>query len=297
MELVELIIAGVVGLATIAGAYFTYKQYKLGKKKNGKRQSRTKSKTEIETNKRNRFTALERIQKEGKLRCAFTYYPPYSYKEGGIKPVGIVAEISKEFAKRLNVELDCVEEVIWSNMIDGLINDKYDIVSYVWKTREREKLADFLSPLDFGSIGVYVRKDDKRFKEMIPYEKLHEKFNKKSVKIRVLESEISEVLAKSMFPKASIKYVPNYSKIYQLISELASGRSDVAFVEPHMAASFLKKYPDGNLKEITNKRINQPGSFMIKKGSDDLKNCLNMILNEMQNEGLIKKLLLKYGLK
>ncbi len=290
MEIIAIIVSVLVGIPSV---YFSCKQYRKSKK------SKTE-KIEIEYGliSLSNTTALKRIQNSKSIRCAFTEYAPFSFidtKTGEVS--GIAIDILNQIAKRLEVKIEWVESALWSNMIDGLNEEKYDIVTYVWKTKSRETLASFILPFHSSRIGIIVRKDDSRFPDNLSFEMLLETLNNKSVKICAIKKEISEILSNTLFPKATLIYIEHYSNIYQLLNELTKRTSDVAFVEPFLLYNFDKKYPD-ELKNIAeNCPIIQPGSFMIKKGEDGLRDVLNFILIELLEEGIIKNIFQNYELE
>ena len=69
-------------------------------------------------------------------------------------------------AKNLGLTVEWTEEVSRAAQIEGLQNDRYDIIgSAVWANPERAKLATLSNPLYYSPFYIYARKDDAKFNE------------------------------------------------------------------------------------------------------------------------------------
>ena len=77
-------------------------------------------------------------------------------------------ETLEEAARNLGLTVEWTEEIGRAAQIEGLENDRYDMIgSAVWANPERAKLATLSSPLYYSPFYIYARKDDPKFNENI----------------------------------------------------------------------------------------------------------------------------------
>jgi polar amino acid transport system substrate-binding protein len=240
---------------------------------------------------RKRDTSVyDRVLKAGKIRCGYVTYPPSCIKDPNTGELsGIFIETIKEVGENLELVIEFTEEVGWGSMIEGLKTNRYDLIcSPVWASTSRGKQADFSMPLFYSGIGVYVREDDNRFENL-------SEIDSDSVKIATIDGEITDIIARSEFPNASRVSLPQLSDLSQILLNVARGRADVTFVEPHIGFQFLKNNP-GTVKNIAEAKPIRifPNSMMFKKGQVEFKSMLDTALEELINIGHVDKIIDKY---
>jgi ABC-type amino acid transport substrate-binding protein len=110
-----------------------------------------------------------------------------------------------------------------------------------------------------------------------------------------MDGEMSAIIARTDFPKARTYSLPQLSDISQLLLSVATGKADVAFVDPVEAYHFIKHNP-GSLENIT---PDQPvrvfgDTYMFCRGETEFKDMLNTTLDELANSGEIDQVIQKY---
>lgn len=234
----------------------------------------------------------DRVMQSGKIRCGYFIFPPYCMKDPNTgKMSGIFVEALTEAAKNLNLSLEWTEEVGYGTMIEGLKNNRYDIVpTGVWPNANRARYADFSIPLFYSGVGVYARSSDNRFSS-----KNIRAIDSDQITISTIDGTVQDLMAKKNFPHARILSHPDSSEASQILLDVVHKKADVTFIEPGLVGLFLKNNP-GTLKSITGRKpIGVVGNtMMFKIGEPSFKSMLNTALAELIQTGYINRLLDKY---
>ncbi|WP_197064862.1 substrate-binding periplasmic protein [Leptolyngbya sp. KIOST-1] len=239
----------------------------------------------------NEASTYDRVLESGKIRAAYIVYPPGSFKDPNTGELsGVFIDALNQAGEDLELEVEWTEEVAWGTMIEGLLSDRYDIVGNgIWETPSRGKVVDFTIPLFYSGLGVYVRSDENRFNNDI------KAANSSDVKIAIIDGEISELVAKTKFPKAETVSLGQISDVSQMMLNVSQGKADVAVIEPYIGYEFLQQNP-GTLK---NAAQDQPiavfgNSMMFKNNQPKFESMLNTALQSQLNGGNIASLMEKY---
>lgn len=234
----------------------------------------------------------DRVIGSGKIRCGYLVAPPDLIKDPNTGKIsGISAETVEQAGRRLGLQIEWVEEVNFGNMIEGLNSDRYDLLcSTVWQNSTRGKIAEFTVPLYFSGVGAYVRKGDSRFTNNIS------SINDPKIKIATTDGEMAEIIAKEDFPQATLNSLPQLSDTSQLLLEVASGKADITFITPTVAALYTKNNPDKVINITQEKPIRIfPHTLMMKGGEFRFKSMLDTVIDEMFNNGLLDTLIDRYA--
>lgn len=234
------------------------------------------------------------ILKRGYIKAAYAIYPPASMQDpNNDKLTGIFIEVLEEAANNLGLQVKWVEEVPWGTMIEGLKNERYDIIgSGVWSNSSRARGADFTIPIYYNAINAYVRHDENRFEGGLS--DLY-KYDQDKIKISTIDGEMSDLIANIDFPNAKKVSLPQLSEGTQLLLEVATGKSDVTFVQPYTAEEYMKKNPN-KIKELKGEDPVRvfPTVFMLKDNEYAFKSMLNEAIIELINSGFVDRVIAKY---
>lgn len=233
----------------------------------------------------------DRVMASGKIRCGYFLFPPYSIKDPQTgKLSGIFVDTIEEAAKNLGLSVEWSEEVGYGSMVEGIKTGRYDLVpSGVWPNANRARYADFSVPLFYSGIVVYARADDNRFNSNF------KAINAKTVTISTIDGTVQDAMAHKDFPEAKVLSHPEMSDASQILLDVTSHKADVTFIEPGLAAIFLKSHP-GSVKDVSPaKPLGVVGNtMMFKLGEPSFKSMLNTALSELINTGVVDKLIDKY---
>lgn len=239
-------------------------------------------------------TAYDRVLETKTLRVAYISYPPSFIKDAKTGAYsGIFHEVLKEMADRMELKVEYVEETAWGTMIESVKSGRVDLVcTGIWPNATRGKLVDFTDPIYFSPIRPYVRAGDTRFDGNLAA------INAPNVKIATIDGEMSSIIAKADFGKATAHALPQTTEIAQLLLEVSTGKADLTFVEPAVAEAFAASNPNmiQPVKSVDPVRV-FPNVMMVAKGETNLLSMLNIALGEISNTGVVDKIVTKYEIK
>lgn len=235
--------------------------------------------------------AYDRVIKTKKLRVAYISYPPSFIKDANTGAYsGIMHEVLQEMAKRLDLQVDYTEETAWGTMIEAVNNGRVDLVcTGLWPNATRGKLVDFTAPVYFSPIKAYVKAGNAAFDGNLTA------IASKSVKIATIDGEMTSIVSKADFPEATAVAHPQTTDISQMLLEIGTGKADVTFVEPAVAAGFLQKNPNmvQDVRNVAPVRV-FPNVMMVAKTEGKLLSTLNTAMEEVANTGVIDRIVSKY---
>lgn len=236
-------------------------------------------------------SAYARVMRTGVIRSAWLEYPPYFVKNANTGEFsGVFYEITNEVAKRLNLTVDWTEEVGYGTMLEGLRTKRYEIVGCgIWPNASRAREANFSRSVFFSPVCAYVRPGDTRFDEDLA------KVDDPSVTIATIDGEMSDLITSADFPGAERLSLPQMSHVSQNLLNVASGKADMTFCEPHMVEKFLLANPN-SLRNITTDRPVRifANALVLPRDEMSLKTMIDVTLAELLNSGFIERVLRKY---
>lgn len=204
-------------------------------------------------------------------------YPPFNYmtEEGTV--IGFDVDVASEIAKRLEKELD-YKTTAWDGIIEGLRAGRYDgILGSMGITEERQKIVDFSSPYYYSGPQLIVRKDSR--------------INS----IEDLDSDSKIGLATgTTYEQDALTWnvdVKLYEDDNQTLMELINGRIDGVLTDRIVGLNAISKIAGGDNLMLAGSvlRTEKMGIAFNKKNSD-LCEKVNSILEEMRNDGSLKKI-------
>jgi ABC-type amino acid transport substrate-binding protein len=237
-------------------------------------------------------SVYDRVMQSGKIRCGYVVYNPGCLKDPNTgKLSGIGIDTIEMVAKNLGLKVEWAEEVGWGSMLEGLQNNRYDIIATpIWTNSNRARLVDFSKPLYYSPINVWVRPGDKRFIGI----KLIS-LNSPDKTIATVDGETAEVIANEDFPQARKLSLPQLSGVEQVLLNVSSGKADASFEEPAVAKEFLKHNP-GAIEVLPMDHPIRvfPNCWMFRRGQLEFKDMLDTALSQLINSGAVNKTIQKY---
>ena len=86
-------------------------------------------------------------------------WPPFDYNELGV-PKGFSIDYIKLLAAKLDLEIEFVNELKWSELLDLFKQKKIDVLPAFYRNSTREEFTLFTDPYYKGKLGVFARKSD-----------------------------------------------------------------------------------------------------------------------------------------
>lgn len=219
----------------------------------------------------------DRITDSQKMRVGFEgTYPPFNFLDDKDEFQGFDVDISKEIAKRLDVEVEFIATK-WDGLIGGLKADKFDIIiGQMTVTDERKKSVDFTDPYIVTGSVLVTREDTDDITEL---EDL------KGKKVGVGGGTTFEEVANSV-EGADVKL---YKTVADYIQDLTNKRLDVIINDQLLISYNIKEnnLPIKISSEIVSKEEN---GMAINKGNDEFVEKVNQALKDMREDGTYKEI-------
>ncbi|WP_227761736.1 amino acid ABC transporter substrate-binding protein [Zhaonella formicivorans] len=235
-----------------------------------------------EANQQAEKTTWEQIQEKGEIVAGLDdTFAPMGYREEGTnKLVGFDIDMGEELAKRLGVKIKW-QPTEWEGVLGSLNSKKFDvIISGMSVTEERKKEIDFSKVYVNAGIGMVVKKDNTTIKTA-------EDLKGKKVATQTGSSGYEAT------QKLGLKDVVLYDQYPQAFQDLAIGRVDVIVVDLTTAAHFVSKKPDV-YKVLPGRLVDDTYAIGIRKEDTDLKEAIDKALTEMQKDGTLSSISMKW---
>ncbi len=236
-------------------------------------------------------TAMDRVLRTGKIRCSYALYSSYFRKDPNTGALsGIFHDVMEAIGKNAGLKIDWAEEVGYVNIFPGLESNRCDaFCGGLWPNASRAKAAAFSIPINYSAITTWVRTDDHRFDNDLSL------INSPSIRIATLDGAMEDLIAKTDFPKAKRVSLPELSSFALNLTNISTKKADVTFAEPMVVQEFLKTNPGVLRQVMPDKPLRVFGNAIaVKKGETELRDFLNVALEELLNDGSIAKILDHY---
>lgn len=225
-------------------------------------------------------SSLDNIRDNRKLVVGMSAdYAPYEFHtiiDGKDQIIGFDVDVANEIASSLGVELE-IREMDFGMLLAALQSGKIDmVISGMSPNAEREKSVDFSDVYYKAVQSILVLDRNKNI-----YTSLEDLANKK---IGVQMGAIQARIAEEQIENANITEL---TKVDQLITELKSGKIDAVVVEKPVAETILTTNEDLFLTEIPVKYDDGGAAIAVKKGSSDLLDEVNNIIDGLISNGKI----------
>jgi len=213
-------------------------------------------------------------------------YPPFEFVDEKGKFVGFDLDLIEEVGKRLGVEVQ-VEGLEFDSLIASLKQGKIDaIISCMSPDKERLKEADFTIPYYKTEHGVLVKSDMtdiKSIDDVLKYE------------FGVQTGSTIDSWATSKLEEGAIKesQIKRYSDANAGVLDVKNGRLPAFVIDLPVAHQKAKELGIKVAVETVLDEDENPG-IVLAKGSDEMIEKLNKIIEEMKNDGTIDKLIEKW---
>jgi len=234
-------------------------------------------------------THLDAIKKAGVIKIGTSAdYPPFESVDPSGNKIGFDVELMTEIAKRMNVKLEWVD-MPFDSLIAAVQGNKIDgAISAFNVTPERQKMVDFTDSYYTSQDGFVVADTFsgtiKSPDDIVKY------------KVGVQTGTTQETYLKDTFVKTNKLPEGNlstYDRADQAAMDVKNGRIDIMMAD-YVAAKMLAD-KIGGLK-VAHQGIYSSGpmNIVIPLGDKDLAGAMNTIIKQLQAEGFMDKLAVKY---
>ncbi|MBN1247376.1 MAG: basic amino acid ABC transporter substrate-binding protein [Anaerolineae bacterium] len=207
-------------------------------------------------------------------------YEPFEYIDEDGNYTGFDIELMEEVASRLDMELEW-QDIAFDGLIGALQSDKIDaIIAAMSATPEREQQVDFTDPYFIGAdaiivaegSGIQITKNEDMAGHTV------------GVQTGTIQEEwIDENIDAE---------VSRYERAEQAIMDLQSGRIDIVAMDYYAATSFIEQ--GGIEMALKTEFSGEHMAIAVKEGNTELHDKMDAVIDELQNEGFVEELAMKY---
>lgn len=205
-------------------------------------------------------------------------FAPYEYYENG-EVVGVDVDIAKEIAKYLGKKL-VVKDIAFDSIINEVKTGKADFgaagISY---SDDRAKNVDF-------SINYAVSKQVVIVNNNSSIANVNGISNKK---IAVQLGSIADTFVTEKYKNAN---VVRQKKYLAAIEDLKTGKVDCVVMDELPAKEIVSK--NEGIKILDGSLTNDSYGMVVKKGNKELLDAINMVLQNLKDEGKIDEFIIKH---
>lgn len=205
-------------------------------------------------------------------------FAPYEYYENG-EVVGVDVDIAKEIAKYLGKTL-VVKDIAFDSIINEVKTGKADFgaagISY---SDDRAKNVDF-------SINYAVSKQVVIVNNNSSITNVNGISNKK---IAVQLGSIADTFVTERYKNAN---VVRQKKYLAAIEDLKTGKVDCVVMDELPAKEIVSK--NEGIKILDGSLTNDSYGMVVKKGNKELLDAINMVLQNLKDEGKIDEFIIKH---
>ncbi len=238
-------------------------------------------------------SALDRIIRTGVIRCGYYVFPPITYRDVNTNAIsGFSVDMMNRLADRAALKVEWVEEVTFGNWVPAMQANRFDMVcTPMWPELTQARAVLFTHPMFFAGISPLVRADDNRFSDETPVARI----NQPDITIAIQEGNANGTMARSGFPDA---------KFYALAAEIDTGsfyqtlftnKADV-YISDRNGLAEINKASEQKLRIIDANHPIKVQSFplVVNRGEPELRDFLNLAIDEMNYSGEIDHILRKW---
>lgn len=230
-------------------------------------------------------TVFDRVTSSNTIRCGYYLWSPVLQKD--IKTgdfSGISYDVMEEIGRRLSIKIEWVEEAGMDVILQGMNNDRYDMVcAPLYTLGARARSAFFTTPLFYAPLYLIVRAEDRRF------DKDYKILNSPDFTVAVIEGEATAILAAQRLPKATIHTVPQIQGYSFVLKDVALGKADVTISDEVSVADFNKNNQE-KLRVIKVPFTVNAASYPVAQDSK-FKELISVSVDELLRDGWFENLL------
>ena len=233
-------------------------------------------------------SVLEKIQKAKKVVVGTSAdYPPYEYLDDAGNKTGFDIELMAEIAKRMGVELEWVD-MPFDSLVAAVASGKLDMsISCFNFDEERDKIVDF-SEAYYTTEDAFVVTSAFAGTITVPEDAAN-------YKVGVQSGTVQELATDNRSPPACRPKAisPRYERVDQAALDLANGRIEVLMGDYVPIQALVAQNPD---LQVVYRGVLSTGpiNIVLPDGDTALKAEVDRIIKELQAEGFIDQLAVKY---
>jgi polar amino acid transport system substrate-binding protein len=209
-------------------------------------------------------------------------YPPFEYWDtDGKTPIGFDVSLGKALAGKLGLTVK-FDDRAWVGIFAGVATNKYDcIISAVTITEERKQVYNFTQPYIGNAQSIVLLKNSPN--------KIQKPEDLGGLRVSYQEETASGVYVAKLIGSGIKITVFEYDNVMNCFDELKLGRVDAIICDSLVALDYVGA-PDSVFTTAWQGVSDEQFGVCLKKGNDKLTAALNTALDELFQDGTMKKL-------
>lgn len=244
------------------------------------------TKSQTDESKEETADLLQEIKDRGTIKIGLMgTYQPYNFLNKNQEMDGYDADVAKELAKRMGVEVEFVAQE-FSGMIAGLQTEKFDaVISQMTITDERKEQMDFTEPYIKNNVKVIVKEDNTSIKSK-------EDFVGKEIGVG-LGTNDETYLRTVLMPEVGEFNIRTYDDVITTLKDLDAGRIDATINNLYALQPVVEK--NGyQIKAVGDAIKSDYAGVAIRKGNESLLEELDEHLAAMKEDGTLSEIHVKW---
>ncbi len=237
-------------------------------------------------------SALDRIIRTGVIRCGYYVFPPITIRDPNTDELsGLTVDYMNKLAERASLKIEWTTEFTWANWIPEIQAGRFDVAcTPMWMDMAQLKAVGFSDSMFYSALYPLVRKDDPRFAKGTL-----EEVNNPKTTIVTQEGNMTDPLARTLFPKANFYTLPPSASGGEFFQSLLTKKADV-MTSDRNGLSFYEKTNGKNFKFIATDKPLKLQSFRlgVLKDEVELLSFLNQAIEELDYNGETDRILRKW---
>ncbi|MEJ0063448.1 MAG: transporter substrate-binding domain-containing protein [Alphaproteobacteria bacterium] len=236
--------------------------------------------------------AFERINKNQEINCGvYVLGTIFSYDASG-QPQGFTVDLFKEVSERTGLKVRYTEISSFATLLQDLNGGKYDMTCaplLLLPSTAMKYLPGYFIGSDEINIYADGEKDISGIKTLAD-------LNDPKYTFVGMDGELGGIYVPKMFPKAKLNLLAMGLSVSNMFLELRGKKADFVVLSRIAANAYLKDNPgqlkkagDGSILKVSVRVFYPPESYKLKANID-------AIIDEIQRDGTMDKLLKKHGL-
>jgi polar amino acid transport system substrate-binding protein len=225
---------------------------------------------------------LDQVLSTRRLRAGINpTLPPFGTFNDRNQIDGFDADIAREIARRMNIELEIVQ-VGSPDRIPFLQADRIDIVlGAITRTIERALVIDYTQPLHTQSVIVLTKQTGTAAPINAPAD-----LNNPAVRLVQVRGTVGVPWIQANAARAQVTLLDNYPDCFRA---LAQGRADAMVDVLESVVVPLRNFPQVQWKVLDQVLASTWVGIGVQKGNYGLRDVLNVILFELHRTGFVNE--------
>ena len=234
---------------------------------------------------------LADIKAKGELNVCYIVSPPLMIKDGVTgKLSGHEIDLVENLAKEMQVKIS-YKESTFGNLAAAIQSGQCVVGPGFFTQIPRAEVVSFTRPLYYVGLSALGKTGETRFKTV-------DDMDKEGVTIATATGEGGDNYLKQNFKKAKIVSINvDSADISRFMTEVSSGRADLAIADSNQIASYAKAHPETSDLFATNPFQLMPVAWALPQGDPGFVQFINTSIDYMESTGQIDAALKKYDAK